>query len=157
MPVTVALPRIDPQPGVHRQTRPPFIRVIGDFITVRLPSRQERRVRDEDYPHRGDTQPSAYAQGWWRGRVPGWPLGYSMLDYGPVPQRVPHLWKDATRFWDGPSQRGFTQQNYRQQWPHFVPPYKTRGYRSISGVITSQGPTASRVRVPAVFAPSTGG
>lgn len=153
MGVTVALPYIDPQPGVHRYGRPSWMHESG--ATLRLPSEQEPRVNDAGYPHKGDATPSAYAQGHWRGPGMG-RSDISDLNYGDTPDRIPHLWKDATRFWDGLMQRGFTQQNYREQWPHFRPAYPTRGYRSISGVLTSTGPTGSRMRIPAVIAPSAG-
>jgi hypothetical protein len=144
--------RIDPQgDGVHRQSRPPW---AIDW-TERLPSNQERSIRDAGYPHTGDAAPSAYAQMHPVGPGMG-PIGYGMLDYGDAPIRVPRLYKDAIRFWDGLCQRGSTQQNYRMQMAHLRPSQPTRGYRSVSGVLAGQGPTNSRSWIPAIFTPSTG-
>lgn len=155
MAVTVALPRIDPQLGVHRFGRPSWMRDDGAASTVRQASAQEPRVNDLGYPHTGDARPSMYAQAHWVGPGMG-RSDISDVNYGNTPVRIAKLWKDAIRFFDGLSQHGFTQQNYREQWPHFIPPMPTRGYRSVSGVLTTQGPTASRVRIPAVISPSAG-
>lgn len=155
MPVNIALPYIDPQFGVHRFGRPSWMRDDGAAPTVRQASAQEHSVRDYEYPYHGDTAPSAYAQAHWVG--PGMARSdISDVNYGNAPTRIVKLWKDATRFFDGLNQHGFTQQNYREQWPHFRPPYPTRGYRSVSGVLTTTGPTSSRLRIPAVIAPSAG-
>jgi hypothetical protein len=145
-------PRIDPDIGRHRGL--PVLRGRSSAEGVRLPSSQEPRIRDKrGYPYSGDSQPSLYATGYWKGYGSG-PIGYSPIDYGPTPIRIPRLWHDGIRYWDGIAQRGYTQQNYRLFLFHLRPSAPTRGYRSISGVLANGGPTSSRRRIPAIFVPT---
>jgi hypothetical protein len=119
-----------------------------------MPSRQDPDPAADfaGYPYKATT-PSRYAQGYWKGKFLN-PIGYAPLDYGDAPTRIPKLWKDNIRYWDGTMQRGSTQQNYRIVLFHLRPSMPTRGYRSISGVMAGGGPTSSRARVPAIFIPS---
>lgn len=143
--------RLDPDIGRHRGL--PVLRGRSSAEGVRGTSSQEPRIRDKDgYPYKGDDQPSAIATGYWKGYGTG-PIGYSQLDYGPTPIRIPRLWRDGIRYWDGIAQRGYTQQNYRLFLFHLRPSAPTRGYRSVSGVLAG-GPTSSRRRIPAVFVPT---
>lgn len=151
-----ANPQGDPDMGRHRgipyQPRPG----AGTGAPLRAPSAQDPHPeRDyEGYPY-GRTQPALYAQGYPKGR--GMQLGgdaTSPLNYGEAPRRIPKLWKDGTRYWDGVMQHGSTQQNYRVFLFHLRPSMPTRGYRSVSGVLYNGGPTASRARIPAIFVPS---
>jgi hypothetical protein len=75
------------------------------------------------------------------------------------PRRVARLIKSDIREWDGLSQHGMTQRAYQFFMRHesfwFKQQYQTRKAKSISGSLFSQGPTASRVRIPAVFVPRT--
>lgn len=152
MPVTVSDVRADPVPG--RRSRP--LPGLGFPESVRRPSAQDKRGGLADltsYPYdRGS--PSTLAQGRYIGKNPSLPLGYSPVDYGAAPVRIPRQWRDGTRYWDGLRQQGFTQQFYQAQMRHFRPAPPTRGYRSVSGVLAGQGQTASRMRIPSVFVPS---
>lgn len=155
--------QIDPQFGVHRQEPIPTAEIISNAMSgpfYRAPTSQNPNANAgvmhdptrPPYP-KGDREPSRYAQGYPRG--PGMARSdTSDIDYGVAPQRVPKLFKDATSAWDGASQHGSTQQNYRLQLFHLRPSYPTRGYRAISGIIANQGPTSSRVWIPAVVTPS---
>lgn len=151
----VSDPRIDPDLGRHRG-RPAMYRPnSGTGAQVRLGSAQEPHPNDSaDYPYNGDKAPSLLATGYWKGYGDG-PVGYSPIDYGPIPKRIPRLWRDGNRYWDGVQTRGYTQQNYRLFLFHLRPSMPTRGYRSISGVLYNGGPTSSRRRIPAVYVPTS--
>jgi hypothetical protein len=73
------------------------------------------------------------------------------------PARVPQLIKSTLREWGGLLQHGMTQTQYQMFMRHesfwFKQQYQTRKAKSISGSLFTQGPTASRVRIPAVFVP----
>jgi hypothetical protein len=118
------------------------------------------------YPY-GATQPSVYAIGeparsggsWWDARVDQWQeIPLSPLDYEKPPLRIPKLFKDANRYWDGITSWGGTEvMGQRFHIFHLRPSSPTRGYRSISGSLAPIGggqSTASRVRIPAIFVPS---
>lgn len=145
----------DPDLGRHRGLPYQSSPGQGTGAPLRAASAQDPKpAADFDgYPYRGDMTPGKYAQGFPGGRAMN-PIGYSPLDYGRAPQRIPRLWKDYTRYWDGVMQHGFSQQNYRVFLFHLRPSMPTRGFRSVSGVLYNGGPTASRVRIPAVFVPS---
>ena len=148
--------RIDPQFGVHRPSMLPTAPSFGPFARLGTSQNPAGASKDSDGPPypRGDREPARYAQGFPVGHAMG-PVGYSPIDYGPAPQRAPKLFKDANSAWDGIGQHGYTQWNYRAQIMHLRPAQPTRGYRSVSGVLSGQGPTASRIRVPAIFVPSS--
>jgi hypothetical protein len=87
-------------------------------------------------------------------------IGPGSLNEGPPPLRIPHVWNDGLNAAAGIRQYGFTQQNYRAYFPHLYlgrSGFPTRGIRSLSGVRQITGPTASRVRIPAIFVPSAVG
>lgn len=165
MPPVVVAPadwRIDPQVGVHRQS--PASSAVdaaaGPFYA--RPSAQDRVARYRTpyaNPQVTDEQVSAQAQGRPVGQY-SVPVGYSTLDYGPAPVRIPRQWRDATRSWESLNQHGGSAAGcpaHVNHWlwlPHARPSHPTRGYRSVSGILAGQGPTASNARVPAIFVPS---
>jgi hypothetical protein len=75
------------------------------------------------------------------------------------PARVPQLIKSTVREWAGLLQHGMTQTQYQMFMRHesfwFKQQYQARKAKSISGSLFTQGPTASRLRIPAVFVPRT--
>jgi len=83
------------------------------------------------------------------------------LDEEPAPTRIPRVWNDGLSAAAGLDQYGFTQQNYRLFLKHVffsrTSPQATRGIRAVSGVSAPNGPTASRIRIPAIFVPSAVG
>lgn len=83
------------------------------------------------------------------------------IDESPAPTRIPHVWNDGLNAAAGLDQYAFTQQNYTLFLPHIyfakTHPVPTRGIRAVSGVRQADGPTASRIRIPAVFVPSAVG
>lgn len=162
MVVAPAMPQLDPQPGVHRQS--PVTSSVdaaaGPFYST--PSTQDQAARYQT-PYANaqvtDNQVAAQAQGRPTGPY-AVPVGYSTLDYGSAPTRIPRLWRDGTRSWESLNQRGGSAAGcpaHVNHWlwlPHLRPSMPTRGFRSVSGMLAGQGPTASNVRVPAVFIPS---
>lgn len=81
------------------------------------------------------------------------------LNESPAPTRIPRLFNDGLNAAAGLMQYGFTQVNYRlfikHPWIGRVG-FPTRGIRGVSGV-RSQLSTASTVRIPAVYVPSSVG
>jgi hypothetical protein len=141
--------RIDPQWGVH-------------VVQEEIPTRPMGGQRIKRYPQ---TLPgSRYAQGQTEGvgevDTTQSAIGPGSLYESPAPIRIPHVWKDGLDMSAGLNQRGFTQQNYSLFIKHIGlgrSGFPTRGIRSLSGVRTDTGPTASRIRIPAVFVPSAVG
>lgn len=87
-------------------------------------------------------------------------IGPGSLNEGDPPMRIPHVWNDGLNAAAGLRQYGFTQQNYSVFFPHVWlgrSGFPTRGIRSISGVRAPDGPTASRIRIPAIYVPSAVG
>jgi hypothetical protein len=159
--------QIDPDMGKHRGLSPLY--AGPDQTPHRLPSRQDPRGGAADYLgyNYAKTQPSAYAKGEPAQRVGSWwdkreddaaSIEVSPIDYGRPPMRIPKLWKDANRFWDGVTSYGGTEvMGQRVHLFHLRPSFPTRGVRSISGSLAPIGggqSTASRIRIPAVFVPS---
>jgi hypothetical protein len=84
----------------------------ADQIPNRGKSKQDVKGGAADYlayPY-GATTPSAYAKGepaqhtgsWWDKGEDRWnEIPLSPLDYQRPPMRIPKLWKDANRYWDG--------------------------------------------------------
>jgi hypothetical protein len=169
-PKTGALPedvQIDPAFGKHRGLAPMYEGL--DQVPTRMPSKQDPRGGTPDYLgyNYGATLPSVYAKGepaqkggaWWDERVDNAAhIEVSPIDYGKAPLRIPKLWKDAIRYWDGLVSWGGTDVvNQRMFLFHLRPSYPTRGARSISGSLAPIGggqSTASKIRIPAVFVPS---
>ena len=159
--------QIDPQFGAHRGLAFPY--AGNDQQPDRMPSAQDQKGGAADYlgyPYAG-TAPSTYAKGepaqvggaWWDTREADWASPeVSPIDYGKPPLRIPKLWKDANRYWDGITSWGGTDVvDQHLHLFHLRPSAPTRGYRSISGVLAPLGggsSTASNVRIPAVFVPS---
>lgn len=141
--------RIDPQWGVHG-------------VQEQIPTRGMEGQRIKRYPQ--SLPGSRYAQGQTEGvgeiDTTQSAIGPGSLYESPAPTRIPHVWKDGLDASAGLNQRGFTQQNYSLYIKH-IPlgrsGFPTRGIRSLSGVRTETGPTASRIRIPAVFVPSAVG
>lgn len=159
---------IDPDLGKHRGLA--YIANGPDQAATRLPSRQDPRGGAADYLgyNYGATQPSAYAWGEpaqkvgkaWDKREDQWAyVDRAPLDYGQPPLRIPRPWKDANRFWDGITSWGGTEVvAQRLHLFHLRPSAPTKGYRSVSGMLAPVGggqSTASRVRIPAIFVPSS--
>lgn len=139
-------PLQDPQAGEHRTVPYPTA-----YPIERAPTSQDPQggAGDHRYPF-PSRAPLANAQGFPTGRS-SQPVGYDGLDHGPIPQRIPRLWRDGLNAWDGLRQWAGTQQFYRAQLRHLRPSYPTRGYRSISGVMAPTSMGSTRIRVPAVF------
>src|SRR5579864_1170829 len=154
---------IDPALGKHRGLGA----VYGgepDQIPLRAPSFQDKKPSADyvGYPYSG-TQPGTYAKGepaqmtgkWWDKGEDRWTeVPLSPLDYQRPPMRIPKLFKDSNRYWDGITSRsGVEAQGHRVHLFHLRPSYPTRGIRSISGSLAEVGggfSTASTMRVPAV-------
>lgn len=141
--------RIDPQWGVHG-------------VQEQIPGRGMEGQRIKRYPQ--SLPGSRYAQGQTEGvgevDTTQSAIGPGSLYESPAPTRIPHVWKDGLDASAGLNQRGFTQQNYTLFIKHISlgrSGFPTRGIRSISGVRAGAGPTASRIRIPAVFVPSAVG
>lgn len=159
--------RIDPQEDLHRQI--PAIYAGTDQVSTRNPSRQDPLGGMADfggYPFRG-SMPSSFAKGepaqvkgdhWDKGEDRWGFVPPSPIDYGRPPLRIPRLWRDHTRYWDGLTSYGGTEVvGQRVHLFHFRPSPPTRGNRSISGSLASIGggqSTASRIRIPSIFVPS---
>lgn len=159
--------RIAPDQFLHRQV--PAVYNGNDQVSKRMPSRQDPMGGMADYggyPYHG-SQPSAYAKGepaqgkggWWDKGEDRWnEVLVSPIDYQQPPLRIPRLWRDGNRYWDGLVSHGGTEQTgQRVHLFHLRPSSPTRGYRSISGSLSSIGggqSTASRVRIPSLFVPS---
>lgn len=158
--------QINPDLGKHRGLGPTY---GSDQQPTRLPSKQDPQGGVADY--RGYTynrsMPSTYAKGepaqhlgkMYDKREDNWAfVPPSPIDYGAPPVRIPKLWKDGIRYWDGiTSHGGVDAVGQRVHLFHLRPSYPTRGYRSVSGSLASTGggmSTASRVRIPAIFVPS---
>lgn len=159
--------QIDPDMAQHRGVAPMY--AGPDQLPYRLPSKQDVKGGAADYLgyNYAGTTPSVYAKGepaqhigaWWDAREDAWASpDVSPIDYEKPPLRIPKLWKDANRYWDGISSWGGTEVvGQRVHLYHLRPSIPTRGYRSISGSLAPIGggqSTASRVRIPAVFVPS---
>ncbi len=159
--------QIDPALGKHRGLAPTY--GGPDATPTRMPSHQDPRGGPADYLgyNYARTTPSVYAKGepaqkggaWWDAREDAWAFQEpSPIDYAKPPLRIPKLWKDGNRFWDGISSWGGTEvTGQRVHLFHLRPSAPTRGYRSISGSLAKIGggqSTASRIRIPAVFVPS---
>jgi hypothetical protein len=159
--------QIDPSMGKHRGLAPMYAGM--DQLATRQPSKQDPRGGPADYLgyNYGATTPSVYAKGEPAQKAGAWwdlvednaaHIEVSPIDYGRAPLRIPKLWKDATRYWDGLTSYGGTEVvGQRVHLFHLRPSYPTRGVRSISGSLAPIGggmSTASRVRIPAVFVPS---
>lgn len=88
-------------------------------------------------------------------------IGPGSINESPAPTRIPRVWNDGLAAAAGIRQYAFQQQNYRIFIPHIYfaqrHPVPTRGVRAVSGVRQQDGPTASRIRIPAVFVPSAVG
>lgn len=87
-------------------------------------------------------------------------IGPGSLNEGPPPMRIPHVWNDGLNAAAGLRQYAFTQQNYTAYFKHTYlgrSGFPTRGIRSLSGVRQPVGPTASRIRIPAIYVPSAVG
>lgn len=159
--------QIDPALGKHRGLAPMY--AGPDQLPARLPSKQDHKGGKADYlgyPY-SNTTPSVYAKGepaqhggkWWDAREDAAAhIEVAPIDYGLPPMRIPKLWKDGNRYWDGVTSWGGTEVvGQRFHLFHLRPSIPTRGYRSISGSLAPIGggqSTASRVRIPAVFVPS---
>ncbi len=158
---------LDPQPALHKQSPAPAegpttaTSVAHARPFYQRPSAQDRagHFTPRNQGKAADASIMANAQGQWKGTgVP--PIMPSPVDYGRVPNKIPRLWKDGNRSWAGLSFHGDATVGlitHVNQWlwiPHLRPAMPTRGFRSISGVLQRQGPTASTARVPAVFVPS---
>lgn len=158
--------QIDSNMGAHRGLAPTY----GVKPTpTRMASAQDKHGGAADYlgyNYKGTT-PSVYAKGepaqgggkWYDKREDAWAfIEQSPIDYQKPPLRIPKLWKDANRFWDGINSHGGTEViAQRFHLFHLRPSMPTRGYRSISGVFNPIGggmSTASRARIPAIFVPS---
>jgi hypothetical protein len=158
--------QIDPDLGKHRGLGA----VYGepDQVPLRAPSFQDHNPASDfvGYNYRG-TEPGTYAKGepaqktgkWWDKGEDRWTeIPLSPLDYKNPPMRIPKLFKDANRYWDGLTTRsGVEAQGHRVHLFHLRPSYPTRGIRSISGSLSEIGggmSTASTARIPAVFVPS---
>jgi hypothetical protein len=141
--------RVDPQWGVHG-------------VQEQIPGRGMEGQRIKRYPQ--SLPGSRYAQGQTEGvgevDTTQSAIGPGSLYESPAPTRIPHVWKDGLDASAGLNQRGFTQQNYSLFIKH-IPlgrsGFPTRGIRALSGVRQATGPTASRIRIPAVFVPSAVG
>jgi hypothetical protein len=159
--------QIDPDFGKHRGLAPMY--AGPDQLPYRLPSNQDPKGGAADYLGYtyGGSEPSKYALGepaqitgaWWDAREDNWaPVDVSPLDYQKPPLRIPKLWKDANRYWDGITSWGGTEVvGQRVHLYHLRPSMPTRGIRSISGSLAPIGggqSTASNVRIPAIFVPS---
>jgi hypothetical protein len=168
MPVTVVAPanwRLDPQAGVHRQSPGSSASNAATSPFYRLPTAQDRRANYKS-PYANnrvvDRHVSTPAEGFGTGPAMN-PVGYSPVDYGKTPQRIPRLWYDGISMWEGANVRGSATMGlvaHSNHWlwiPHFRPAPPTRGYRSVSGVLAGQASTSSNVRIPAVFVPSSAG
>jgi hypothetical protein len=134
-----------------------------------MPSAQDPKGGKADYlgyPY-GKSEPSAYAKGeparrggkhWDQAVDRVTHTEVSPIDYGLPPLRIPRLWKDANRYWDGINSYGGSEVvGQRLHVFHLRPSYPTRGMRSLSGSIAPIGggtSTASRIRVPAIYVPS---
>lgn len=165
--------RLDPQEFGHRQTPVPGSNMAGPFM--RHPTLQDRSQPGDDgqYPLPPRARyPSAYDEGYYAGELQQDYRGASYydgivnaegLDQGPPPQRIPREWHDKLQNWEGLRTHGAGTVGlvaHTNHWVHLYhprPAYPTRGLRSVSGVLASQGPTASRARIPAVFVPSSVG
>lgn len=159
--------QIDPDMGKHRGIAPMY--AGPDQLPYRMPSKQDPHGGAADYLgyNYAQTRPSVYAKGepaqykgaWWDAREDAWAHPeVAPLDYQKPPLRIPKLWKDAIRYWDGVTSYGGTDQmGQKVHLFHLRPSTPTRGYRSISGSLAPIGggqSTASRVRIPAIFVPS---
>jgi hypothetical protein len=159
--------QIDPALGKHRGLAPLYAGT--DQTPTRAPSKQDPKGGLADYLGYtyGATTPSVYAKGeparnrgsWWDAREDQWQeVPFSPIDYEKAPLRIPKLWKDANRYWDGIVSWGGTDVvGQRFHIFHLRPSYPTRGYRSLSGSLAPIGggqATASNIRIPAVFVPS---
>jgi hypothetical protein len=159
--------QIDPAFGKHRSLAPMY--AGPDQLPTRMPSNQDHKGGAADYlgyTYAG-TAPSTYAKGepaqttgaWWDAREDAWAHPeVSPIDYEKPPLRIPKLWKDYNRYWDGITSWGGTEVvGQRVHLFHLRPSMPTRGIRSISGVLAPIGggsSTASNVRIPAIFVPS---
>jgi hypothetical protein len=159
--------QIDPALGKHRGLAPMY--AGPDQISTRMPSKQDPKGGPADYLGYtyGGTTPSVYAKGEPAQKGGNWwdlvednaaHIEVSPIDYGRAPLRIPKLWKDATRYWDGITSYGATEVvGQRVHLFHLRPSFPTRGVRSISGSLAPIGggqSTASRIRIPAIFVPS---
>jgi hypothetical protein len=159
--------QIDPDMGKHRGIA--YVSNGTDQIPTRMHSAQDPKGGAADYLgyNYDKSLPSLYAKGepavhagkWWDKREDDWTeIPLSPLDYGPAPGRIPKLFKDANRYWDGITSYGGTEVvAQRMHLFHFRPSAPTRGYRSISGSFSTIGggqSTGSRIRIPAIFVPS---
>lgn len=142
-------------PGMGRHRGIGYTQWAGEQGTLRAASAQDPKpFADLDgYPYNGDRGAGSYAQAYWEGY--GDPrTDTSPINYGKAPRRIPKLWKDGIRYWDGVRQHGSKQQNSSAFFFHLRPSMPTRGFRSVSGILYNGGPTASRARIPAVYVPS---
>lgn len=161
--------QIDPDMGTHRGLAPTYGYAV---METRLPSQQDPKGGMADYlgyPY-DSTTPSRYAKGepaqhigsFYDKREDNWNfVPPAPIDYGAPPLRIPRLWKDANRFWDGINSQGGTDMVAQKiHLFHLRPSAPTRGYRSVSGMLAPVGggmSTASRARIPAIFVPSVVG
>lgn len=162
---TVYDSQIGPDFGIHRGK--PAMYAGPDQVSIRHSSMQEPKVTDYfPYPYEATT-PSAFAKGepaqttgkWWDMAEDRWAHPeVSPIDYGRPPLRIPKLFRDSNRYWDGITSYGGTDVvGQKVHLFHLRPSYPTRGIRSISGSLSSIGggmSTASTMRIPAVFVPS---
>jgi hypothetical protein len=158
--------QIGPDFGIHRGL--PAMYGGPDQISIRHKSIQSPNPMDDygPYPYKA-SEPSAVAKGepaqntgsWWDKAEDRWasPL-ISPIDYGKPPLRIPKLWRDSNRYWDGITSYGGTDVvGQKVHLFHLRPSYPTRGIRSISGSLSEIGggqSTASTMRIPAIFVPS---
>jgi hypothetical protein len=160
-------PQIDPQLSSHRGIAPMYEGT--DQVPTRMRSNQDPKGGTADYlgyPY-GKSRPAVYAKGEPAQHHGGFydkredaaaHIEVSPIDYGAPPVRIPKLWKDGIRYWDGiTSHGGVNAVGQSVHLFHLRPSFPTRGYRSVSGSLAKIGggmSTASRVRVPAIFVPS---
>lgn len=81
-------------------------------------------------------------------------VGQQNLNMGALPHKIPRFFTPAISSWDGPSQRGFSQFNYRMQMLKPAIPRGTTNARVISGIL-ARPMGAGKQRIPAIYVPTS--